>query len=102
MATTRERVLDKKVKRAVDDRAIARINKRLAWLKAQSFWNVSYRWDKHKHLVVHTGPLRWDAVFNHRAVVVDVEGPAFLKPLLMPMKKMTVAMLKTEIDALSR
>ena len=102
MATTRERVLNQKVKRALDDRAIARINRKLDRLKTQSLWRVSYRWEKKKHLVVHTGPLRWDAVFHRQAVVVDVEGPAFLKPLLMPMRKVTVAMLTSEIDALSR
>lgn len=103
MGAIRERVLEQRVKRGLDDRVIRRINKRLDRLKADSPWGVTYRWGKTKRrLHVQTGPLHWEAVFTARVVTIDVEGPSYLRLVLIPARRATVAVLKEEIDALSR
>ena len=102
MPTIREKVLAQKVKHGLDDRVIKRISKRLEQLKAESPWGVTYRWDKKRQrLFVQTAMLHWETIFKPQKVEVYVEGPSFLRPILAPAKRMTVAVLKAELDALN-
>jgi len=103
MLKVREKVLEESVKRQLNDRAVKRINNRLNRLKTESSWKVTYRWvSARRRLLVATGPLDWEANFGKRIVKIYVEGPIFMKLVLAPAKKMTIAVLKEEISLLSK
>lgn len=102
MLRTREKILEQKLKRGLNDLVINRINKRLNLLKKESPWSVNYRWNKKaEKLFVKTYVLGWDISFQDRCVTVFAEGPIFLKPILSPAKKKLIEILREEIKSLS-
>jgi len=96
----RQRLLEKTLKKYLDDSIRQNINKKLEELKRniQDRWSMDYKWDKKTEvLTVKISKLELVATFQKEKVIVEVDFPFYLLPTMDLFRKKIVEILEEEI-----
>jgi len=96
----RQRLLEKTLKKYLDDSIRQNINKKLEELKRniKDRWPMDYQWDKKTEvLTVKISKLELVATFQKEKVMVEVDVPFYLLPTVELFRKKIVEILEEEI-----
>lgn len=99
-----EKILNKSLKRPINEIVRENIDKRLQELKKEySDWKFVSSWNKagNKLLIkVKNFNLHWEFIFTKNKAEIFVDAPFYVKPFLEPFRRTCIKILNEELDKL--